>query len=204
MLENPDPTTRSAIAARSKRSFSVNANDDLTSGALDTVKHDCCCIHGEQCICGMKKGADSKAAQHTVESRPSSSAALSGNTLIVVVHGCHKPCHTLNNAAHVSGTLYQVPRSRTSHGSTTEHAIYTDLAHSQPDSNGVSQRLVGESTSGQNSSNIFGGTTSISQYLVDSLLPINQLNTAGTDTFGIGYTEFSYGIPPAAPITTSG
>lgn len=180
------------------------ANDDLTSGALDTVEHDCCCIHGEQCTCGMTKGADSKAAQHTVKSRPNFSAALSESTLIVVVDGYHKLCHTLNNAALISGTPYQVSRSQTSHDSTTEQATYADPARPQTDSNSVSQHLVDESTLGQNSSNVLGAMTSIPQYSVDSLLPTNQLNTAGTDAFGIGYTDFSYGIPLAAPITTSG
>lgn len=54
------------------------ANDDSTSAALHAVEHYCCCIHGEQCICGMKKGAGSKVAQHTLKSKLNFSVTIAG------------------------------------------------------------------------------------------------------------------------------
>lgn len=185
-------------------------NGVVTIDFLRKVKHSCCCIHGEQCICGKKRGTDFNTAQRTIESKPNFSvSAVREHTNITAGAGLNT-CRTVSNAAHTSGTSYQTLLSQTSHNSTAEQAIFPDLTRSQTKSNNVSQRVVDDPMLSPNTSIALGtmtgtshATISIPRYSIDSLLPTNQLNTAGADAFGTDCNITNNGPPSATPTTTS-
>lgn len=93
-------------------------------GDLKVDENSCCCHHGAKCICGLTKDSldlkvdtsSLKLSQHGAKAKPRLTTTHSESTLTVFANGHHKPCHRLNNAAHVSGAPYKIPRPHTLHG----------------------------------------------------------------------------------------
>ena len=105
-----------------------NLDDTSVDGVSNHAAVDetsCCCHHGTKCICGLKKDSldlkldtsSLKLAQHGAKAKPRLTTTHSESTLTVFANGHHKRCHRLNNAAHVSGAPYKIPRAHTLHGS---------------------------------------------------------------------------------------
>lgn len=76
----------------------------------------CRCYSGQKCCCGKK---DSK-------TKPRLPGTNSDPTLTVFANRHHKPCHRMNNSAHISGMPYKIPHSSSRHGSPSSMSLPHD------------------------------------------------------------------------------
>jgi len=95
---------------------------------------------GTNCICGIKKEVDIKLESnrlslHEARAKPKLMTTQSEPHMTFFANGHHKPCHRINNTAHVSGAPYRISRPHTLHGS----AAFAALAQA---SNGYGQLNV--------------------------------------------------------------
>ncbi|OCL02483.1 hypothetical protein AOQ84DRAFT_181214 [Glonium stellatum] len=160
-------------------------------GDLKVDENSCCCHHGAKCICGLKKEsldlkldtASLKLAQHGAKAKPRLTTTHSESTLTVFANGHHKPCHRMNNAAHISGAPYKIPRPHTLHGpSTLGHHSHDSLERIYGRSDAPAQRSVDTLSL---SDNAFYGIFGSAQRSLDSL-PLTPL-TGGLEANGTKY-----------------
>jgi hypothetical protein len=120
-----------------------------------------------------------KLAQHSAKPKPRLTATQSESTLTVFANGHHKPCHRLNNAAHVSGAPYKIPRPHTLHD-TSGHYSHDNAKRVYERSDHPAQRSM-DTLSLSNGSfyNAFGSSA---QRSVDSL-PLTTSSGAFNGTF---------------------
>lgn len=160
-------------------------------GDLKVDETSCCCHHGTKCICGLKKDSldlkldtsSLKLAQHGAKAKPRLTTTHSESTLTVFANGHHKRCHRLNNAAHVSGAPYKIPRAHTLHGSSAlGHHSHDSIERFYGRSDVPAQRSVDTL---QLSDNSFYGVYGSAQRSVDSL-PLTPL----TGTLEVNGTKY--------------
>lgn len=118
---------------------------------------------------------------------------------MVFANGHHKPSHRLNNAAHVSGVPYKIPRSHTLHGLPTAAQSTADMLQTTTNLVDRSQRSVDDSGLHMNSGKMLYDIAGPAQRSIDSLPLMFQSDRDA----GVSHTDFTYDLPHTAPSTTS-
>ncbi|KAF2494529.1 hypothetical protein BU16DRAFT_562186 [Lophium mytilinum] len=174
-------------------------------GDLKVGGHHCGCHSGAACTCGIvkKESLDLKLdtgtlklAQHPAKPKPRLTATQSESTLTVFANGHHKPCHRLNNAAHVSGAPYKIPRPHTLHDP-LGHYSHDNLKRIYEQPNNQAQRSL--DTLSLSNSSFYSVFSSPAQRSVDSL-PL----TSSSGMFNGTYAPFDPQKPMFAKAPENG